>query len=135
MSNLATGKIEDFHIKILSPYHFDANHHNPLDAAIVDTQSYIIEAIKDHIFEGARNKTNLKFLVKWAGSHDETWEYYKNVSKVQLVHTYLMQHNLKNFIPQIFQDANSTKIQRTRKRKSLIREGWAIREKATWSIG
>mgnify|MGYP003336092690 CR=1 FL=1 len=99
---LTTRKCYDFHVKLLVPYLFDSNHHDPIDAAVVDSQAFIVESVIDHKFEGRLpSKENLKFLIKWKGYPDSSnsWEPYNNVSTVGAVHQYLQQRKLRKYIP------------------------------------
>ena len=107
---LATGKVEDFHVKLVVEYHLCILSQS-VEAAIVDTQVFMVEAIRDHLFDGPLTQTNLKFLVHLQGTEetDNTWEPYTNVSKVAVIHQCLQQNNLKKFIPEIFRENDITK--------------------------
>jgi hypothetical protein len=48
--------------------------------------------------------TILKFLIKWLGYDDtyNTWELWKEVRDVEILHTYLRKNNLSKIIPKKF---------------------------------
>ena len=48
--------------------------------------------------------TTLKFLIKWLGYDDthNTWEPWKEVRDVEVLHTYLRANNLTKIIPKKF---------------------------------
>ena len=71
----------------------------------MDTESFIVESVRDHIFEGkGKLQSNLKLRIHWQGFDDsqDTWEPFTNVSKVEVVHQYLIAHHLAKFIPKGF---------------------------------
>lgn len=49
--NLVTNKLEDFHVTNLQPFHWDGNT-NPLEVALSDDQSFLVEDILNHRFVG-----------------------------------------------------------------------------------
>jgi hypothetical protein len=112
--NLATQKVEDFHIKLLVPYYHDQANADPRDAAMADNQNFEVECILDHLFEGKKQlRSTLKFKVKWVGYPIPSWEPYNTMSKVRKVHEYLTEQRLTSFIPNTFKSpTNSNKRQR-----------------------
>ena len=107
--HLATQKLEDFHVKLLTEYHYDAAHSVPATAAMADSQLFEVEEVLDHIFEGRKeNKTNLRIKIKWQGFPNPTWERYAEVAKVQKVHAYLKQKRMRKYIQLSFKDATPT---------------------------
>jgi hypothetical protein len=113
--NLATQKVEDFHIKLLVPYLHDQANADPREAAMADNQSFEVESILDHLFEGKKQlRSTLKFKVKWVGYPIPSWEPYATMSKVRKVHEYLTEKQLSKFIPDIYKQlANNHKRNRS----------------------
>jgi hypothetical protein len=107
--NLATNKLEDFHVKLLQPFKHDQRYVDPEQAAMADQQMFEVETILDHIFEGKELKTNLRFKVKWIGFPNPTWEPYSTMSKVDKVHQYLAAKRMTKYIPEAFKEPNQSK--------------------------
>ena len=104
--NLATNKLEDFHVKLLQPFKYDQRYVDPEQAAMADQQMFEVEDILDHVFDAKELKTNLRFKVKWIGFPNPTWEPYSTMSKVDKVHKYLTAKRLNKFIPDAFKIAS-----------------------------
>jgi hypothetical protein len=101
--NLHSNKLEDFHVKLLTPFHYDARYTDPEAEALVDRQGFIVEAVLDHIFESKKQlKTDLKFLIKWLGYTKPTWEPYAGVAMVGKVHEYLVANNMEKYIREAY---------------------------------
>jgi hypothetical protein len=101
--NLANNKLEDFYVKLLQPFHYDARYVDPAVEALVDSQAFIVEDILDHVFEGKKQiKTEMKFLVKWLGYEQPTWEPYANLAKLKQLHAYLRNNHLERYIQDAF---------------------------------
>jgi hypothetical protein len=100
--NLATNKIEDFHVKLLQPFHTDQSYVEPEQAALADQRMFEVEEVLDHVFDGKELKTNLRFKIKWKGYPNSTWEPYETMSKVVHVHRYLRSKRMEKFIPDAF---------------------------------
>jgi hypothetical protein len=123
--NMATNKIEDFHIKLLKQYQYDQRFVDPAEAAMADTQLFEVEEILDHLFEGKKQlKTTMKFKIKWRGYPNPTWEPYKNLRDVERLHTYLKAHKLAKFVPDSYKDskesAKKPPVVNTRKRSREV---------------
>ena len=102
--NLATNKLEDFHVKLLQPFRYDQRYVDPEQAAMADQQMFEVEEIQDHVFDGKELKTNLRFKVKWVGFPNPTWEPYATMSKVEVVHRYLLSKRMAKFIPDAYKE-------------------------------
>jgi hypothetical protein len=112
--NLATNKLEDFHVKLLQPFRYDRRYVDPEQAAMADQQMFEVEQIQDHVFDGKELKTNLRFKVKWLGFPNPTWEPYANMSKVDLVHKYLLSKHMGKFIPDAYKAEAAPRSKRSR---------------------
>jgi hypothetical protein len=100
--NLVNNKLEDFHIKNLQPFYYDESVVNPIEVALADNESFLVERIMSHRFTDSQRKikSNLQFLVKWVDIPQPTWEPWKSTNKLQKVHEYLRSKNdLKKFSP------------------------------------
>ena len=116
--NMATNKIEDFHIKLLKQYQYDQRFVDPTAVAMADKQMFEVEEILDHLFEGKKQlKTTMKLKIKWRGYPNPTWEPYANVREVELLHTYLKSNKLAKFVPIAFKDAIDSGVQPDSHRK------------------
>jgi len=92
--------LEDFHVTNLQPFKFDEEKINPLEIALTDNESFLVEKIIKHRFTDSQRKikSNLQFLIQWKGIKETTWEPWKSTSKLQLVQEYLKNHrDLKKF--------------------------------------
>ena len=99
-----TNKLEDFHVNKLTTVYI---RRNPLEIALADNESFLVEKILKHRFTDSQNKikSNLQFLIKWKGLNDPSWEPWKNTSKLILVHEYLnSKRELKKFLPKDSRD-------------------------------
>ena len=108
--NMATNKIEDFHIKLLKQYQYDQRFVDPTAVAMADKQLFEVEEVLDHLFEGKKQlRSTMKLKIKWRGYPNPTWEPYANVREVELAHAYLKANKLAKFVPTVFKDATVTK--------------------------
>ena len=91
--DLVTNKSYDYHVKLVRPFHYDAESVNPEKVALADDNSYLVEAIRNHRFlQNDKKRSSLQFLVKWVGYEECTWEPYHNTFKLAPAHEY-MQRN------------------------------------------
>ena len=119
--HLASNKIEDFHVTILTSFIFDAEKINPLEIAAHDDEYYVVESVLNHKFKGRENKTkNLMLKIKWLGQELPEWVSYDNstLKKVNIVHDYLYANRLAIHVPNAFKRATeiSPIVEETRKR-------------------
>jgi hypothetical protein len=63
----------------------------PLEAAIRDTGSYIVEMVLDRNFNPKvpNKKTEWSFLTKWVGHKEPTWQVWKIMRTLGKTHEYL----------------------------------------------
>ena len=101
--DLVLNKPYDYHVKLLRPFHYDAESVNPDTVALADNNSYLVEEVRNHRFlNDIKKRSSLQFLVKWVGYEECTWEPYKNTSKLEQAHEYMAKHSLKSYIPKEF---------------------------------
>ena len=107
VQHLNSIKMEDFHVKLLRPFHHDAQYTNPYEVAAADTQSFTIEkCLKYRWVKGNKKlKSNMEVLVKWKGYEEPTWEPYVNVADVGIFHQYLRDNKLSFLIRDRFKEA------------------------------
>jgi hypothetical protein len=100
LQNLVSDKMEDYHVTLLRPFHFDPEHVDPKDVARRDTEEYYVERILEHRGDVKRLRT-LEFLVKWEGYDDSwnSWEPWKNLRLTEALHRYLIDNGLRRLIP------------------------------------
>ena len=100
VQNLVTNKLEDYHVKNLKPFLYDPETTDPRDVANRDQFAWDVEAILSH--KGDPNKvSSLRFKVHWKGFpvEEATWEPWKNVRALEVLHEYLAQKGLRKLIP------------------------------------
>jgi cleavage and polyadenylation specificity factor subunit 1 len=101
--DLVSNKPYDFHVKLVRPFHYDAESVNPETVATADDNAFMVEDIRDHRFlNNDRKRSSLQFLVKWIGYEECTWEPYHNTFKLVQAHNYMLMNNLNSYIPKQF---------------------------------
>jgi hypothetical protein len=100
-----SNKIEDFHVKLLRPFHHDARYTDPSKVATADNLTFEVEAILDHKFLSAKQtKSTMEVLVQWTGYETPTWEPYSHVANVSIFHEYLRTNNLSRLLRASFKE-------------------------------
>ena len=101
--NLVTNKLEDFHIKLLTPFLYDPAITSPNEVAYRDNQHFIVTEILAHRFNkrGDNKSSDLTFLTKW-GDDTQSWEPFHNLRSNRELHKYLKAHKLQRYIPKQF---------------------------------
>ena len=126
--NMTTGRLEDFHVKLLQQFKYDEKESDPASHALADSEAFDVEAILDHVFENKKQiKSNMtqRVQVTWTGYEHPTWEPYSYVSKLQLFHDYLISKNLTKFMPPALKQSatmNALSIKRRSKRRHQSRK-------------
>jgi len=104
LEDLISHKELTVNITRLTPFEYDPRRTDPLHAAMVDQEEFLIDHILAH--RGNLNrKGTLEFLVHWAGydSSSDSWEPWKNLRDTDQLHSYLKAKGLERLIPQKFQ--------------------------------
>ena len=101
--DLVSKKEHRYHASDMKPFIFDRAISDPLDVARHDYLEFFIEKILGHR-GNFRQKSSLEFHIKWLGySNDHnTWEPYKSLSDLDLLHEYLISKKLDSLIPSKF---------------------------------
>ena len=88
LQNLVSTKKFKVNIKRIYLFHFDEERINPKEVTAHDSDEFIVESILSHT-EDFKKKNTLSFYVRWLGYTEDTWEPWKNVMRVEKLHTYL----------------------------------------------
>ena len=94
-------KQEDFHVKLLRPFHFDEEHLDPRKVAQHDEEYTEIQQVLSHRYSNKKKrKTDLEFKLLWEGDKEPQWyPWNSTLGHAEKVHQYLAEHKLKKFIP------------------------------------
>jgi transposase InsO family protein len=101
--DLITNKPKPYHASDMKTFIFDPLQTDPLEIARKDYLEFFVEEILE-VTGNIKKVTTVEFLVKWVGydfSHN-SWEPYKNLRDVVVLHKYLEDNNLQNLIPKKF---------------------------------
>jgi hypothetical protein len=101
--HLSTNKAFDFRVDRLEPY-FTYDESTLHDTAMLDDESYEVEAVLKHRFNGTQSAANLQLHIKWLGYDSPDWQPFSGngLNEVGVVHEYLRQQKLARFIPTKF---------------------------------
>jgi hypothetical protein len=71
---------------------------------MLDDESYEVEAVLKHRFNGTQSAANLQLHIKWLGYDSPDWQPFSGngLNEVGVVHEYLRQQKLARFIPAKF---------------------------------
>jgi hypothetical protein len=115
VQHMDSNKLEDFHVKLLRPFHHDARHTNPSTVATADNLTFEVEKILNHKFTSDKQiKSNMEVLVKWQGYDKPTWEPYANIANVGIFHDYLRSNNLARLLRASFKEVDNQPRKRAR---------------------
>jgi transposase InsO family protein len=101
--DLTTNKEKLYHSTQMRKFLFDPIRTNPTDVSRKDYLEFFIESILQHKGDPKRLST-LEFKIKWLGYDDtyNTWEPWANLREMEILHQYLMVHNMRQTIPNKF---------------------------------
>ena len=87
----------------MKPFHFDPLLTDPIDIARKDYLEFFVEKIL-HMRGDTKRYSSLEFLIKWVGYDDShnSYEPWKNLRDVVVLHEYLKTNNLGKLIPKKF---------------------------------
>lgn len=95
LRNQATGKEVRAHVTRLSEFRYDKQRTNPLEIAVKDSGSFIVESVTGHrgyTGTGADNRVSeLELYVKWFGDLSPSWQPWKNFHTNAVAHAYMNQ--------------------------------------------
>jgi hypothetical protein len=96
LQDLITQEVRDYHVSRLRPYLYDERTLTPLSVAVTDTlDEFVIEKVIRMRGDPRGKRTDLSFLVRWAGSlgeEDDTWEPWPYCKDSEAVQSYMRQH-------------------------------------------
>ena len=101
--DLTTNKEREYHSTQMKQFLFDPLRTTPADVSRKDYLEFFIESILSHSGNPKRIST-LQFKIKWLG-YDETynsWEPWSSLREMEVLHLYLIEHNMSNIIPRKF---------------------------------
>jgi len=103
VEHLVTKSIKDFHVKLLTEYKNDTQNTDITNIAKLDDEYADIVQVINHKFvpPTQKKRTNLQFLLTWDDDLDPKWyPWNKTLGGNELIHKYLDEHKLRQFIPQ-----------------------------------
>ena len=105
VKDLVFNKLIDLHVSWLKPFIFEEGRTNPLDVAILDSNTDLIEEVLQHFGDtSTMRKSHLTFLVKYQGKMiDESKRLtYAELRDTEALHNYLTKNNLRKYINKRF---------------------------------
>ncbi len=101
LENLVKNKWEDFHVKLLHPFKFDATSVDPQEVAQHDEDHFGIAEVRNHRFlSHQQNRRDLEFLVLFEGDKEPVWQPWSiDIGSNEKIHAYLDQNSMRRFIP------------------------------------
>jgi transposase InsO family protein len=103
LHDLVQNKTKPYHVSDMKQFIFNPLQTDPLDIARRDYLEFFVEKVLDMRGDPKRVQS-LTFHIKWLGYDDthNTWEPWKEVRDVEVLHTYLRANNLTKIIPKKF---------------------------------
>ena len=104
LENLATNKLVDFHVKLLSPYNHDSDNSDITKVAKIDEELADIVKVINHRFKGQKkNLSNLELLLVWEDNPNPDWFPWNSTYRSnELIHKYFNENQMRKFIPSEF---------------------------------
>ena len=104
LENLATNKLVDFHVKLLSPYKHDDNNSDITKVAKIDEELADLVKVINHRFKGRKkNLSNLELLLVWEDNPNPDWFPWNSTYRSnELIHKYFNDNQMRKFIPPEF---------------------------------
>jgi hypothetical protein len=101
LENLVKNKLEDFHVKLLHPFKFDAATVDPKEVAQHDEDHFGIVQVLNHRFKSARqNRHDLEFLIEFDDDSEPVWQPWSpDIRDNEQIHAYLNRNHMRKFIP------------------------------------
>jgi Chromo (CHRromatin Organisation MOdifier) domain len=102
--DLTTNKEKKHSSTQMKQFKFDPLRTDPIDVARKDYLEFFIETILAHRVDPKKLST-LELKVKWLKYNEShnSWEPWSNLREMEILHLYLIQINLRQLIPQKFQ--------------------------------
>ena len=108
LQNIVTNKIEDYHVKLLRPFHYDPAITDPMDVARRDEEYHVIQQVLNHRFkDNKQTRTSLEFHIKWAGDKEPDWYTWSaDYAKNQVIQQYMKTNKLSRFLSKRYKHDN-----------------------------
>ena len=105
VKDLVFNKLIDLHVSWLKPFIYEEGRTNPIDVALADSNTHVIEEVIQHFGDtSTMKKSHLTFLVKYQGKMlDESKRLtYAELRDTEALHNYLTKNNLRKYINKRF---------------------------------
>jgi hypothetical protein len=102
--HLSTNRQFDFRVDRLEPF-FTYDETALHRTAMLDNESYEVEKVLQHTFDGHKSAKTLRLEIKWLGFDEPQWQPFtgNGLNEVGVVHDYMRLNKLATFIPRKFQ--------------------------------
>ena len=104
LENLVTGKLRDYHVKLLSQYNHDEVNTDINKVAKIDEELTDITQVLSHRFKSSKKTlTNLELLLVWEDDPKPTWfPWNSSLRSIDVIHRYFENNQMRKFIPPEF---------------------------------
>ena len=97
LQDLVSQEVRDYHVSRLRTFLYDERTLTPMQVAVTDTlDEFVAERVIDMRGDSRNSRTNLSFLIRWAGygPSDDTWEPWSMCKDSVAVQNHLRDHKL-----------------------------------------
>jgi hypothetical protein len=97
LQDLVSQEVRDYHVSRLRTFLYDERTLTPMQVAVTDTlDEFVAERVIDMRGDSRNSRTNLSFLIRWAGygPADDTWEPWSMCKDSVAVQNHLRDHKL-----------------------------------------
>ena len=125
LENLVTGKLRDYHVKLLSQYNHDEVNTDINKVAKIDEELADITQVLSHRFKSSKKTlNNLELLLVWEDDPKPTWfPWNSSLRSIDVIHRYFENNQMRKFIPPEFtwgkDHPDYTPPKRSRSRRQL----------------
>ena len=104
LENLVTGKLRDYHVKLLSQYNHDEVNTDINKVAKIDEELADITQVLSHRFKSSKKTlNNLELLLVWEDDPKPTWfPWNSSFRSIDVIHRYFENNQMRKFIPPEF---------------------------------
>ena len=89
LENLVTGKLQDFHVKLLSQYNHDEQNTDIVKTAKIDEELTDVTQVLNHRFKGSKkNLANIELLLVWEDDPKPQWfPWNSSFRSIEVIHS------------------------------------------------